>query len=324
MPSTFGIVSSASTYVHPSFEVYPDTTGFFGGPATVTTYQENGWQYALVTGISGNTANISPTIKGEVQIILISGGGGGGASTGGNTSGGGGGAGGYLGPSKILIDRVLQINLGAAGIGAANANTAAVSGGETNLYDYSTLGTYSGLRAYGGGQGGTNGTFLAGSGASGGGGGTASTTSFSGGYATPSGQGNAGGNAFGSNTLLDRAGGGGGGATATGSAGVSKTGGAGGSGFTVPSGWDSPPSPPSGWPTSGKAFSAGGGGGANITGGAGGSSGSGGAGGIAGTAATAASTIGSGGGAAGVGANTNNLRAGKDGYSGMVWIRWRL
>jgi hypothetical protein len=79
MPSISGIVSSASTYVHPKLVITGDT---FNGPADVQSYQSNGWQYALITVGSGNYASIETVVPGVVQLIAIGGGGGGAANFG--------------------------------------------------------------------------------------------------------------------------------------------------------------------------------------------------------------------------------------------------
>jgi hypothetical protein len=269
-----------------------------GGASSSITV--GGLNYTLLSFTT--TGTLTVTKSGLFDVLAFGGGGAGGVIAGaaGIFYGGGGGAGGVQ-QSTIYIDANQTITIGAGGSGAT-ASLQSSSGLS------STVGTL--LTAVGGGYGSfvdQTGGDRSGpsSGGSGGGAGRYLTRTGGSGF-----QGFAGGTNDGTSPLGN--GGGGGGATAVGGNGSVATGGAGGAGQEVNT-----------FIAGSSLFKGGGGGGAGgTTGGAGGSSvgGAGASGSAVGTAAAA--NTGSGGG--GAGDNGTAQRAGGNGGSGIVYIRFKV
>lgn len=278
----------------PISEAYPVATG-----GTVTDTVIGGIPYRVHSFTTTGSSTFTVTRTGEVEYLILAGGGGGGG-----VIAGGGGAGGLLTGITTVTPQSYTINVGGGGLGGFSWNNPTLQGGISG-----TNSSALGFTASGGGGGGGHGTGCAGlSGGSGGGSGCGS------GNAGIAGQGNAGGNSVGGNH-----GGGGGGAGSVGLTGIDNIrAGNGGQGLisTI---------------TGVSRFYAGGGGGGTRAGtgvpGFGGLGG-GGRGGIADTYKEAndgaGNTGGGGGGAGHTGSSAGLVRAGGDGGSGIVIIRYRL
>ena len=278
----------------PISEAYPVATG-----GTVTDTVIGGIPYRVHSFTTTGSSTFTVTRTGEVEYLILAGGGGGGG-----VIAGGGGAGGLLTGITTVTPQSYTINVGSGGQGGFSWNNPTLQGGISG-----TNSSALGFTASGGGGGGGHGTGCAGlSGGSGGGSGCGS------GQAGTAGQGNAGGNSVGGNH-----GGGGGGAGSVGLTGIDNIrAGNGGQGLisTI---------------TGVSRYYAGGGGGGtrNGTGVPGfGGIGGGGRGGVADTYKEAndgaGNTGGGGGGAGHTGSSAGLVRAGGDGGSGIVIIRYRL
>lgn len=264
-----------------------------GGTITLT----NGYRVHTFTSVG--TSNLTVTIPGSVEVLIVAGGGGGG------DFGGGGGAGGFLTNAAYTVSGgSIMVTVGDGGAGTATPGTTGTKG-QNSVFDV--------LTAYGGGGGGSRlstGTPLPGldgAGGGSGGGGSPSDGTYQGkGGAATNGQGNAGGNGPGSGNW-GWGGGGGGGAGAAGAAANANNAGAGGVGLVSAI-------------CGSNVTYAGGGGGTTYTGGSGtvgaGGAGGGGAGGKGANGVAGTANTGGGGGGGDTG------KVGGKGGSGIVIVRY--
>ncbi len=278
--------------------------GTWAQPSTMFTTLSTGFVSAVGGNITTNGAyrihtftnsafatNLIVASAGNVDLFLVAGGGGGGCN-----GGGGGGGGGVVFSTSLLVtnNQTVPIVVGKGGTGSSSASYAGRAGSN------SVFGT---VFALGGGGGATrDGDADAGAGGSGGGGGGGARPT--GGTGT-AGQGCNGGNGY--NSGADSAGGGGGGSGSAGVAATFRNGGDGGTGLVYAI---------NGIATN---YAGGGGGGLTVNGTVVGKGGAGGGG---------DSTLGAGNSGApntgGGGGGATTVKAGGDGGSGIVMVRYLL
>jgi len=250
-----------------------------------------------------NTSGTNNIILGAnlvVDYLVVGGGGGAGGSAGDFTAGGGGGGGAYrYATGQTLAAGTHSITVGAGGTGGANYSAAGANGGD------SVLGS---ITSNGGGGGGTYAadTGDSANGSGGGGGVSAGASRRDGG--TSGAYGNDGGDGTDYGGWGSRAAGGGGGAGGAGGNASGGTGGAGGAGSA------------NSITGSSQTYASGGGGAGHSTGGAGGTNAANGASGE-GNGNNATANFGGGGGGSAV--NTGGARAGGNGGSGIVVVRYQ-
>jgi len=257
--------------------------------------------YTVLKWIStSGTKNIILGSSLVVDYLVVGGGGGAGGSAGDFTAGGGGGGGAYrYATSQTLAAGTHSITVGAGGTGGADYGTAGTNGGD------SILGS---ITANGGGFGGSYSVGSVGdsvNGSGGGGGVSGSSVNRDGG--TSGAYGNDGGDGLAYGGWGSKSAGGGGGAGGAGADGSGGTGGAGGAGSS------------NSITGSSQTYSSGGGGAGHSSGGAGGTNAANGASGE-GNGNNATANFGGGGGGSCV--NTGGARAGGNGGSGIVIVRY--
>jgi len=256
--------------------------------------------YTVLKWIStSGTNNIILAANMVVDYLVVGGGGGAGGSAGDYTAGGGGGAGAFrYATSQTLAAGTHSITVGAGGTGGANYSTAGANGSD------SVLGS---ITSNGGGGGGTYsaapGDSVNGSG--GGGGLSGSSGNRDGG--TSGAYGNDGGDGTAYGGWGSKSAAGGGGSAGAGTDGSSGAGGAGGAGTA------------NSITGSSQTYASGGGGAGHSSGGAGGTNAANGASGE-GNGNNATANFGGGGGGSAV--NTGGARAGGNGGSGIVIVRY--